>query len=281
LDEGFRGFVTPPPTPDVADGRVAPLGAGDPGAAPAEASNLGPVSGRGVWSVPLWVGAGLLFWLLGYLTNTEPRSRLWGAELVLFALLLVGLWANAKHDLRKRLRIPRRLAPVAYVGLVWLFGMTYEASLTVTGTGIGGVHPGTLPSFLLAQGDYIPIALVSLFVIRRTRASFREIYFFAGGKSLTEGLVFMGVLSAVLVSPTFWLAPLVLAYYTLAYATFMALPLLFVDEALLWKGGPAPRPRSIPFYWLLGFVLALAIRIFWGLVYSPVATSLFQLPPNP
>lgn len=244
-------------------------------------SPQGALLGRGVWSMPLWVAAGLLFWLLGFLMNTEPRSRLWGVELVLFALLLVGMWANAKYDLRKRIRIPRRFAPVAYVGLVWLFGMTYEASLTVAGTGIGGVHPETIPSFVLAQGDYIPIALVSLFVIRRTRASFREIYFFAGGKSLTEGLIFMGVLTAVLVSPMAPLAPFVLAYYTLAYATFMALPLLFVDEELLWKASPEPRWRSIPFYWLLGFVLAIAIRIFWGLIYSPIATRLFQLPPNP
>ena len=196
-------------------------------------SPLGAVLGRSVWSVPIWVAAGLLFWLLGFLMNTEPRSRLWGVELVLVALLLAGTWANAKHDLRKRIRIPRRLAPVAYVALVWLFGMTYEASLTVTGAGIGGVHPETIPSFVLAQGDDIPIALASLFVIRRTRASFRENCFFAGGKSLTEGLIVTGVLTAVLVSPMAPLAPLVLAYYTLAYATFKALPLLFVDEELL------------------------------------------------
>jgi len=25
----------------------------------------------------------------------------------------------------------------------------------------------------------------------------------------------------------------------------------------------------------------MAIRIFWGLIYSPIATRLLQLPPNP
>jgi hypothetical protein len=158
--------------------------------------------------------------------------------------------------------------------------MLYEVSLTVTGQGVGGIHPETLPSFILAQGDYIPIALISYFIIRTTRASFQDIFFFAGGKSLTEGLIFTGVLSSVLISPMFWFSPLVIAYYTMAYSSFIALPLLFIDEQLLWKDSNQTRRRSILFYWVIGFVLAMAIRIFWGLIYSPVVTHLFRLPPN-
>lgn len=46
--------------------------------------------------------------------------------------------------------------------------MMFEAGLTVTGEGIGGSTPRPLPSFILAQGDYIPIAVVTYLVIRRT-----------------------------------------------------------------------------------------------------------------
>jgi len=86
-----------------------------------------------------------------------------------------------------------------------------------------------------------------------------------------------GGLASVLISPTFWLSPIVLAYYTLAYSSFIALPLLFIDEELLWKEPTQAQRHSIPYFWVLGFVLALAIRIFWGLVYGPLVTSLFRL----
>lgn len=236
--------------------------------------------GHGIWNIWLWTVLGIIFAILNLNNSSEPRSPYWFSELILYSLMLAGLWANAKFDLRKKLYIPIKIAPVAYVFLVWLFGMIYELSLTVTGEGVGGVHAETMASFILAQGDYIPIALVSYFVIRRTQASFREIFFFSGGKSLTEGLLFTGVLASVLTSSLFWLSPLVLAYYTLAYSSFIALPLLLIDEKLLWKEPYQPRRHSIPFFWILGFVLALIIRIFWGLVYSPLVALLFQLPPN-
>ena len=76
----------------------------------------------------------------------------------------------------------------------------------------------------------------------------------------------------------FWLSPLVLAYYTLAYSSFIALPLLFINEELLWKDSHQAQPHSIPYYWLLGFVLALVIRMCWGLIYGPIVTRLFLLP---
>jgi len=235
---------------------------------------------RRVWNVKIWIGLGLVFVALSLSTVPEARSPYWFSELVLYGLMLVGLWANSAHDLRKKIRIPRKLAPAGYVLLVWLFGMVFEAGLTVTGEGIGGIHPETLPSFILAQGDYIPIAVISYLVIRRTQASFREVFFFAGGKSLTEGLIFTGALTSVLISPLFYLSPIMLAYYTLAYSSFIALPLLFIDEELLWKEPYRDQQHSIPFFWILGFVLALAIRVFWGLVYGPIATRLFDLPPN-
>lgn len=238
-------------------------------------------NGRGIWNVWIWMASGFVFVALNFGNNPEHKSPYWFSELVLYGFMIAGMWGNARYDLRKKFRIPRGLAPVAYIFLVWLFGMLFEVSLTVTGQGVGGLHAQTLPSFILAQGDYIPIALVSYFIIRKTQASFRQIFFFAGGKSLTEGLIFTGMLTSVIISPMFWLSPLVVAYYTMAYSSFIALPLLFIDEELLWKEPIKTRSHPIHFYWLIGFVLALAIRIFWGLVYGPVVTQLFDLPPNP
>jgi hypothetical protein len=244
-------------------------------------SRLPKFNGRGVWNVWIWMAVGLVFVALNFGNDSEPRSPYWFSELVLYGLMLAGMWGNAKHDFRKKIRIPRNLAPIAYVFLVWLFGMLFEVGLTVTGQGVGGLHAETIPSFILAQGDYILIALISYLIIRKTQASFQDMFFFAGGKSLTEGLVFTGQLTSVVVSPMFWLSPLVIAYFTMAYSSFIALPLLLIDEEQLWKEPIKTRRHSIAFYWLIGFVLALVIRIFWGLIYGPVVTQLFHLPPSP
>jgi hypothetical protein len=225
--------------------------------------------------------AGIAFWALGSVNSTGPRSPYWPAELCLYALMIGGMWASARgQPIFKKVRLPRAFAPYAYVILVWLLGMVYELTLTVNGDGVGGIHPSTVPSFILAQGDYIPIAISAYFVIKRTYASFKEVFFFAGGKSLTEGLIFNGVLASQIASPAFFLSPLTLAYYTLAYASFIALPLLLVDAALLWDTSLQAKPRSVPFFWALGFVLAVGIRLFWGLAYGPLVTRLFDLPPN-
>jgi ABC-type uncharacterized transport system permease subunit len=77
------------------------------------------------------------------------------------------------------------------------------------------------------------------------------------------------------------LEPNVLAYSTIAYASFIALALLFIDEELLWKYPTRGKQRSNPYFWLLGFSLALAICIFWGLVFSPLVPQLFRLPLSP
>ncbi|MHC4557558.1 MAG: hypothetical protein ACYTFW_10140 [Planctomycetota bacterium] len=236
--------------------------------------------GRGLWDIRIWIGLGLAFVFLNSFNDSGPKSPFWFAELILYTLMIAGLWANQKHDLRKKIRIPRRLAPIAYICLNWFFGMVYETGLTVNGQGIGGLHAETIPSFILAQGDYIIIAIVSYILIRMLRLSFREMFFVAGGKSLTEGLIFTGVLTSLIVSPMFFLSPILLGYYTLAYSSFIALPLLFIDEELLWKKGEPGKQHSTIIFWILGFVLAMPIRIFWGLVYSPIVADLFNLPPN-
>ena len=155
-----------------------------------------PLYGRGLWDIRIWIGLGLAFVLLNSFNDSAPKSPFWFAELILYTLMIAGLWANQKHDFRKKMRIPRRFAPLAYLCLNWFFGMVYETGLTVNGQGVGGLHAETIPSFILAQGDYITIAIVSYTLIRTLRLSFREMFFVAGGKSLTEGLIFTGVLTA-------------------------------------------------------------------------------------
>ncbi len=140
--------------------------------------------GRGLWNIWFWILGGLAFWVLSLATASGPRSPYWPADLGLVALMLGGMWAATRgHPLSQFIRLPRAVAPFAYVFLVWLFGMIFELTLTVTGEGVGGLHPSSVPSFILAQGDYIPIALVSYFVIRRTHASFKEAFSSPAGRA--------------------------------------------------------------------------------------------------
>jgi hypothetical protein len=89
--------------------------------------------------------------------------------------------------------------------------MLFEICLAGAGEGVEGLHAQSLPSLILAQSDYTPIALILDLVIRRTQASFQDAIFFAGGDSLTEGLTFGGALTSLVRSPDPWLAPLVQA----------------------------------------------------------------------
>lgn len=227
----------------------------------------------------LWIALGLAWLGLGLMADAGPRAPLHMADLPLYAALVIGLW-QLRAGRPLYLPLSRRAAPWAFVALSWAFGMVYEASLTVTGTGIGGVHPETRASYILAQGDYLMIALATLLLTRFLRLDFDRAFFLAGGKSLTEGLIFTGVLAALVTTPQAWAAPLVLAYYMLAYATFVAMPLLFVDPRALWA---VNRPAPLPIWlcWVIGFGVAFAIRLAWGLGWAPLATWLFGLPPNP
>ncbi len=58
--------------------------------------------GRGIWNVWLWIAIGLIFWGISFFTSSGPRSPYWASELLLYALMLVGMWANRKHQLSKR-----------------------------------------------------------------------------------------------------------------------------------------------------------------------------------
>ncbi len=233
-----------------------------------------------VWNLYPWIAAGLVFAALSLSNADGPRSPLWFSEFGLYALMIFGL------RVRTFLPLSRRAAPIAYVGLVLVFGAIYESSLTVDGTGFGGMHPDTTASYLLAAGDYLMLAIAALVLIRRYHLTFRQTYFLAAGISLSEGLIFTGVLTAILTSAQAYLVPLFVAYYALAYAGFIALPLVLINPDLLWRGGATDQPGasarhlSIPLIWVIGFGLAFVVRVIWGLLYGPAITALFNLPPG-
>ena len=238
--------------------------------------------GRQLRDVPLWVALGVIFSLVVAANSDEgsPRSPFGFLEVPLFLLMIAGIWADRRFGFAFRIAMSRRGAAVAYVLLSWTAGMIYELTLTQTGEGVGGLHADTTASFLLGQGIYIPASVTSLIVIRWFRLSFREAFFYAAGFSLAEGLVFTGVLLATLLSPQVVLAPLMFAYYALVYGCILAMPLLAIDERLLWA---APWYRRKAATWQLvvgGFLIGLALNVLWGLVLGPLVEALFDLPPN-
>jgi hypothetical protein len=157
--------------------------------------------------------------------------------------------------------------------------MIQENNPTLTGDGIGGVYPDTRTSLILAQGDYIINAVACRLIVRHFGFGFNDAFLLAAGFSLSEGLVFSGVLTGVILSPAWSWAPVVFAYYAMAYATFIALPLLLIAPGALWRDALS-GPFRLPTLILGGFAVAFTIRVVWGLVYGPLAERAFDLPPN-
>lgn len=229
------------------------------------------------WPLWAWMALALVPPLLLSPASVEPRSPFWWAEPILYALLAAGLLA--RRGGRPGWRLPLPAAPT-YVALSWLFGMAYEASLTWDGTGIGGMHPDTRSSFILAQGDYLLLAVAALGAVSLLRLRIGGALLLSLGVALTEGLVFSGTLVALALSPGAWALPLYVAYFALAYATFLALPLLLVGEERLWRPGPRRPPGALATV-ALGFALGFAARLLWGLVYIPWAERAFGIAPLP
>ena len=217
-----------------------------------------------------WFALGLVLPAIGIFETDASRSELWFTEWILFALL-IALYLRGGLGWRPG----KGAAMAAAAALSWAFGMVYETSLTVDGSGIGGVHPDTRMSFLLAQGDYVPLALVAVAAVWWWRLDVRGAVFFAMGIALTEALIFAPVLREVLFSPAFFMSPLFFAYFALVYASFLALPFLIVAPDAVHRdgaGGPPPAVALIG----AGIAAGFLVRLFWGLVYSPLVQAALE-----
>ena len=216
---------------------------------------------RALQSPSLWIILALSFSILAQLNGTlDWKSPLWFLDSLLILCLLMGFWFRKRFHWQP-VKLSRKQTATVFVVLSWLVGMLYELTLSESPGNIGGFHDKTIPSFILAQGFYIPFAVLSYFLVGKFHFNFRDVFFVAGLVSLYEALQF-GV-PGTLFSPLFFLTPLVVAYYVVVYAQMLALPLLMVDETLLWHGD---KPRLLMWHKVFyGLVLGLTCWFIAGL----------------
>jgi hypothetical protein len=164
-----------------------------------------------------------------------PRSPFWWTTPLLLGLYL-ALWLL-------RARLPRlRPARASTTAAVYLLlglaaGATYELSITVDGTGVGGFHRDTATSFALLPGFLVPAVLLTWFMTRRFALRPAQTFFVGGVLTWYESVT-VGV-SYLLSAP--WVAPVLVAFYVASYAVYTgALGALVVDHRLLWA--PSARP---------------------------------------
>ncbi|MBV2358702.1 hypothetical protein KUH32_02870 [Thalassococcus sp. CAU 1522] len=213
------------------------------------------------------VCAAMVFALAGAL-DTAPESPMIWLQYPLFASLAWGLAKmRGTGDWRPA-------GTAAYIALSWSLGMAVELTLTVDGTGIGGVHRDTAASFILAQGDYLPLAAVFCLVHRYMTCGVVQVLWLAAGAALTEGLVFTDSLRAPVLALDIVAAVFTGAYLGAIYWIYLALPLGILGVP--WAG----RKRNVLVLLATGFAAAFAVRVFWGLVYAPAVSALFGLAPQ-
>ncbi|MFN8222775.1 MAG: hypothetical protein U0R50_05935 [Gaiellales bacterium] len=192
------------------------------------------------WFVAALIGDGLL-WLAP--DDEASRLRVFDPALLLVAF---ALWlADDRLAFRRRLRAPGAIAAAAFVALGVAAGLIYELALAKGGDGYGGLHQDTKTSFLLFPGYYVVAPIAMLLLIRRYRLDRREAFFtaacFAVYEAVTIGL-------PALVSPFFFLAPFLIAYYATVYSVIVAFGVLMLPEPSLHSertGARRPLPRVL------------------------------------
>jgi hypothetical protein len=244
--------------------------------APAQSRRRDWSLGRGLGNVWLWTILGFGFMALQFVNpgSREGVSKLWFFDPLLEIGFIVGLILNSRRVVAANSGSKDGFAGLVYVALSWLVAMAYELSLSEGVGSFGGFHERTIPSFLLAQGYYLPFAILGLFLIRRYRYTFQELFLAAGAASVYEAMQ-IGV-PGFLASPLFFLLPLVIGYYVLVYGMFLAWPLIVIDERTLWS----PKGREIGFgrKVLLGIGLGgvcWLLQGMWSLLLSMAIPGMF------
>ncbi|SFI85332.1 hypothetical protein [Jannaschia pohangensis] len=197
----------------------------------------------------------------------EPKSPIAWLQ---YPLLLFLAWGALTTPVDAQIKA--RFIP--FVFLSWLLGMSVELTLTVDGSGIGGVHPDTVASFILAQGDYIPLGILVWAFHRWMGCLMYECAWVVTGIALTEGLVFTGSVTASISSGSFIGALIVTCYLIALYMVYLLLPFRLCGVGL----EKVTTTKSILLLVLAGFVSAFVVRSFWGLIYSPLISTIFDLP---
>jgi hypothetical protein len=187
-------------------------------------------------------------------------------------LFLSGLILNKNNTFYKQFSFLQG-SGIAYIFLSWFFGMLFELTLSSGPGGIGGMHPNTAISFLVAQGFYIPFAILGLHLIRKYHFTFKELYLASIAAAMAEGIVFNHIIPMVLFSPLFFLIPLVVAYYGLVYALFLCMPLIFINPQSLYSENfkEITLKRKI----IYGFVISILSFIIYAIWYA-IATNIFK-----
>ena len=211
-------------------------------------------------NLTFWYLLGLANIVLWWLT-LGIGGPYWFTESLLYLIFFLGLWLDSRYHFREKLTLSRGKAVFLYFVIFLVGSMVYELSLSPTIGSFSGHHPKPIPSFIIIFGFYLALALFNLFLIRRYHYTFKELYFSAGAASLTEGIVFNGVLIAVLLSPTFFLAPLAFAYYMLIYGVIFCMPLVFIREELLWS--PSETTISFRRKMLYAFIATFFANLTW------------------
>lgn len=194
--------------------------------------------------------------------EADDSTALWFLDPFLTITFLTGMWLNRRYRLRDRVRLSARAALFVFILLSWLAGMLLELTLREGDGSYGGLHPETVSSFVLAQGFYLPLAVLGALVIRHFRFRLQDAYlaggFVAAYEALTLGLPMMlqiGPLAAVVLA----------AYYFTVYANLLAWPLVFVDERLLWSKKRRPiRPWYRPLAGAVLCVICCAAFVGWA-----------------
>jgi hypothetical protein len=201
--------------------------------------------------------------LIGW--NGDGASSLAWLNPLLFVVALAVRWADLRLRPR-RLRLGRAASAAAMVAIGWTIGMFVEVTLAADGDGFGGMHPDTVPSFVLAQGYYLPAVLCAWWAVRRYGLDVRRAFWFAGALAWWEALT-VGAVS--LLSPWFPFAPVLAAYYVATYALCGMGGLLVVDVEALHA--PTPRPistRRLVAYGLAAGALSWAAFMVWAVLSS-------------
>lgn len=211
-----------------------------------------------------WLVAGLAANLLLGWSGTGASSLAWLNPLLFIGALAVR-WSDARRG-ERRLHLGRWTSFGVMLLVGWTVGMFVEITLAADGDGFGGMHPDTVPSFVIAQGYYLPAVLCSWWAVRRYGLDVRRAFWFAGAMAWWEALT-VGAVS--LLTPLFPLAPVLAAYYVATYALCGMGGLLVVDTDALHARTPRPiTTRRLVAYGVVAGALSWAVFMGWAMLAS-------------